>query len=316
MEPIDNFDLRLFDLNLLVAFDALMTERSVTKAAERMRVGQPAMSHSLSTLRMLLGDELLVRMGNTMTPTRHALLIHERVAEGLVMLQAAIRLSETFDPAQEKRTFRLGFASDVELVLMPDLMAVLRAEAPGIRLVGHLVRADEVDRSLDEGSLDLAIGCFAPHGRRFQLRKLYDQRLVCVWNPRLLDWKAPLTREQYLSAAHVAMTLDDNLRGCLDAAITATGETLNVVAASAQFLSVLSIAANAPVVATLPSGVVGLHADRFGLAMAPPPLDLELPPISLLWSMRLDIDPGAAWLRERIADRLLGMKLQSAAPLR
>jgi DNA-binding transcriptional LysR family regulator len=304
MQPIDNFDLRLFDLNLLVAFDALMRERSVTKAAERMRVGQPAMSHSLATLRLLLQDELLVRVGNAMEPTRRALLIHDRVAEGLMALQGAVRLSESFEPAREERTFRLGFSSDVEFVLMPQLTARLREQAPSIRTVGHLVGSREVERLIDDGELDVAIGCFAPHGNRFRIRKLCRQELTCVWHPDQLALELPLTRERYLEAAHVAMTLDDNLRGCLDAALSATGETLNIVAASAQFLSVLSIVASAPVLATLPSGVARLHAGRFGLHMTTPPLDLRLPPISLLWGVRLDLDPGAAWLRDEIS-RLL-----------
>jgi len=304
MQPIDSFDLRLFDLNLLVAFDALMRERSVTRAAQRMRVGQPAMSHSLATLRVLLQDELLVRVGHTMTPTNHALLLHERVAEGLATLQGAVRLSESFDPAHEDRTFRLGFASDVELVLMPKLMEVLRAQAPGIRIVGHLVDAGEVEHLLDNGMLDAAIGCFTKQVGRFRLTHLYEQELVCLWRPDLLKLELPLTRDSYLAAPHVAMTLDDNLRGCLDAALAASGETLTIVAASAQFLSVLSIVASAPVMATLPSGVARLHADRFGLTIARPPIELRLPPISLLWSARLDLDQGASWLRERIADCL------------
>ena len=313
MQPIDSVDLRLFDLNLLVAFDALIQERSVTRAAKRMRVGQPAMSHSLSTLRVLLQDKLLVRVGNGMDPTRRALLLHERVADGLAALQGAVRLSETFDPTREERTFRLGFASDVELVLMPSLMALLREQAPRIRIVGHLVDAREVERMLDDGRLDVAIGCFAPRGTRFRLRKLYEQELTCLWNPDRLAVEQPLTRERYLAAAHVTMTLDDNLRGCLDAALTATGEALNVVAASAQFLSVLSMVASAPVMATLPSGVARVHATRFGLSMADPPLELRLPPISLLWSARLDLDPGATWLRQRISDRLDAGITQPAA---
>lgn len=304
MQPIDSFDLRLFDLNLLVAFDVLMRERSVTNAAREMRVGQPAMSHSLATLRVLLQDDLLIRVGNTMTPTSHALLLHERVREGLSALQGAVRMSDRFDPAREDRTFRLGFASDVELILMPRLMPVLRAQAPGIRIVGHLVNAREVEPLLDNGMFDAAIGCFTKQAARFRMRHLYDQELVCLWHPELLKVELPLTRERYLSAPHVAMTLDDNLRGCLDAALMASGETLRVVAGSAQFLSVLSIIASAPAMATLPSGVARLHADRFGLAVAPPPIDLRLPPISLLWSARLNADPGADWLRQRMIDCL------------
>jgi len=305
MEPIDSFDLRLFDLNLLVAFDALMCERSVTSAARRMRVGQPAMSHSLATLRVLLQDDLLVRVGNTMTPTNHALRLHERVSEGLATLQGAVRMSENFDPANEDRTFRLGFASDVELVLMPRLMELLRARAPRLRIVGHLVSTAEVEFMLDSGTLDVAIGCFTKQASRFRISYLYEQELVCLWHPGLLNLDVPLSRQSYLSAPHVVMSLDDNLRGCLDAALLASGETLDVVAASAQFLSVLSIVASAPAMATLPSGVAHLHADRFGLRMASPPIDLHLPPISLLWSVRLDLDPASAWLREQITHCLV-----------
>lgn len=302
MEPIDNFDLRLFDVNLLVAFDALMRERSVTKAAALMRVGQPAMSHSLATLRVLLADELLVRVGNIMVPTPRALLVHARVAEGLAALQGAVRLVCAFDPAREVRTFRLGYASDAELVLLPDLIALLRAQAPGIRVVGHLVGGQDTERMLDDGRLDLAIGCFSPRGVRFRTRRLYDQELVCVWHPDRLAIELPLTRTQYLAVPHVAVTLDDKLSGCLEAALIAADATLDVVAASAQFLSVLAIVATAPVMATLPSGVARRHARRFELSTAAPPLDLRLPPISLLWSAKLDHDPGAAWLRDRIAD--------------
>lgn len=304
MQPIDSFDLRLFDMNLLVAFDALMCERSVTKAAKRMRVGQPSMSHSLATLRVLLRDELLVRVGNSMEPTPHALLLHERVAQGLATIQGAVRLSQAFEPAIENRMFRLGFASDVELALMPQLIAVLRSEAPGVRVVGHLADPLDVESALDEGRLDLALGCFNPRGNRFRIRPMYQQELLCVWNPDQLPIKPPLTQSDYLGTAHVTMTLDDNLRGCLDAALAEAGATLNVVGASDQFLSVLSIVAASPVMATLPSHVARLHAARFGLIMAEPPVFLKLPPISLLWSKRLDQDPAVMWLCDRVADCL------------
>jgi LysR family transcriptional activator of mexEF-oprN operon len=248
---------------------------------------------------------LLVRVGNTMTPTNHALRLHERVSEGLATLQGAVRLSENFVPENEDRTFRLGFSSDVELVLMPRLMEVLRVQAPRLRVVGHLVKAAEVEQMLDNGTLDVAVGCFTKQASRFRVSYLYDQELVCLWQPELLKLDVPLTRQSYLSAPHVVMTLDDNLRGCLDAALLASGETLNVVAASAQFLSVLSIIASAPAMATLPSGIARLHADRFGLQIAAPPIDLHLPPISQMWSVRLDLDPASAWLREQIAHCLL-----------
>ncbi len=301
MQPIDALDLRTFDLNLLVALDALMRERSVTRAAERMHVGQPAMSHSLAMLRALLQDELLVRVGNVMEPTQRALRLHGQLVEGLAALQTAVKMSsETFDPTREQRTFRLGYSSDVELALMPSLAARLVADAPGIRVVGHLFDGKEIERALDDGRLDLAVGCFAVRGSRFSTQKLYDQELRCMWHPDQLSISLPLTREQYLSSAHAIMTLDDNLQGCLDAGLTAIGASLNVIAASAQFLSVLAMVASGPILATLPSNVARLHCDRFGLLCTTLPLPLSLPPILLVWSTRLNLDPGAVWLRTQI----------------
>lgn len=302
MQPIDSFDLRLFDMNLLVSFDALMSERSVTKAAERMRVGQPAMSHALASLRVLLQDELLVRTGNVMEPTARALQVHEEVVRGLSALQSAVRLPHAFDPMTEERTFRLGFSSDVELLLMPRLTARMSEQAPGIRLVGRLVDGAHVPRLLDEGALDLAVGCFRSRAARFYEAVLFEQALRCVWNPHLLDLPVPLTVERYSSVPHVVVTLDDNLRGCLDAALTAAKIDLNIVAASSQFLSVLASAAGGPVLATLPAGVAALYAERFDLRQAPPPLDLALPPIAMAWSARSHRDPGSEWLRGQVTE--------------
>ncbi|SES46368.1 LysR substrate-binding domain-containing protein [Rhizobium sp. NFR03] len=100
--------------------------------------------------------------------------------------------------------FRLGFASDLELTLMPQLIAVLRSEAPGVRVVGHLADPRDVENALDEGRLDLALGCFNPRGNRLLIRIIYQQELRCVWPPDQLPIKPPLTRSHHLSASHVA----------------------------------------------------------------------------------------------------------------
>lgn len=137
MKPIDHFNLRSFDLNLLIAFDALVSERSVTKAARRLRIQQPAMSHALATLRMLLDDDVLVRTGAVMQPTAKASTMASHVAELLRQAQHILMSEEQFDPATEQRIFRFGFSSELEVFLMPKLTAYLQRHAPGIRLLSR-----------------------------------------------------------------------------------------------------------------------------------------------------------------------------------
>src|SRR5690349_9409488 len=115
MVTIDHFNLRSFDLNLLIAFDALISEGSVTKAAQRLKIQQPAMSHSLSTLRVLLQDELCIRVGQVMQPTAKARSLAVPVRQALRQAQLALSGGEAFDPATEERTFRIGMTPEVEL---------------------------------------------------------------------------------------------------------------------------------------------------------------------------------------------------------
>src|SRR4029079_13537643 len=134
MTSIDHANLSRLDLNLLVAFDALLTERSVTRAAARLGLGQSAMSHNLGRLRTLFGDELLTRGAEGMRPTPRALALADPVRVTLAQIQAAVLQREAFDPATADRPFRIGLADSIEVALIPGLMARLRGAAPDVAL--------------------------------------------------------------------------------------------------------------------------------------------------------------------------------------
>lgn len=304
MTSIDHFDLRSFDLNLLVAFDALMQERSVTRAAARLKIGQPAMSHSLSTLRVLLQDELFVRVGTTMKPTARAGMLAGPIHAALTQMQAALHASSAFDPATEERTIRLGFSSEVELLLIPDLTASLRRCAPGLRLLSRAVGSEEVHHLLDEGRLDLAVGCFEASAQRHKSQLLFEQDLSCAFNAAQLPLASPVSLADYLSLPHAVVTLRDSLHGCLGAALDEIGATLNVATASSEFLSVLATAACSPVIATVPTRMARRYGPRFGLTLSPLPLTLRLPAVSMVWSARLDQDAASCWIRKQVAEIL------------
>lgn len=309
MGIIDHFDLRSFDLNLLVVFDALMEQRSVTRAAARLKVGQPALSHSLSTLRMLLQDELFVRVGQTMQPTARARALAPRIRVALQQMQEALRADEGFDPATQDRTFRIGFSSELELLLMPDLAAELRRVAPNLRFLSQPVGRDEVLAMLDDGAIDLAVGCFEHAAARHRSQPLFEQTLACCFNAGLLPLQRPVGIDAYLSTGHVLVTLTNTLQGCLDEALDRANARLNVVMAVSEFLTVLATAARAPVIATVPGRMARRYGPLFGLSLSPIPLDLHMPPVSMVWSAQADRDPGVAWLRDRIAPIIAGHEL-------
>ena len=132
--PIDHVNLSRVDLNLLTALDALLTERSVTRAAARVGLGQSAMSHNLARLRRLFDDELLTRGADGMRPTPRALALADPVRIALTQIEALVTRTEDFDPRTAERVFRIGLPDSSEVLLGPQLLARVCEEAPGIRL--------------------------------------------------------------------------------------------------------------------------------------------------------------------------------------
>lgn len=312
MSSINHFDLRSFDLNLLVAFDALMQERSVTRAAGRLKIGQPAMSHSLSTLRVLLNDELFVRVGASMQPTTRAAALVAPVRSALAQMQAALHRRCAFDPATEQRIVRIGFSSEVELILVPELNALLRQSAPGLRLLSRPAATADVHRMLDDGVIDVAVGCFEAAGQRHRSQFLFEQALSCVFNPAQMRIGTPVALADYLALPHALVTLKDSLQGCLEAALDEIGAKLNVVAAGSEFMTVMELTASSPVLATVPTRMARRYGPRFGLTLSPTPLTLRLPAVSMVWSAQLDQDLAAAWIRDQVAASLLPADMSSA----
>jgi LysR family transcriptional activator of mexEF-oprN operon len=299
MSSIDHFNLWSFDLNLLIAFDALMRERSVTRAAARLKIQQPAMSHNLKTLRLLFDDELFVRVGQVMRPTARALTLSTSVNQILEQAQTAITAREVFRPDVERRTFAIGFSSEMEVLLMPGLTARVQAAAPGINLLARPAQPGQVHRLLDEGEIDLAIGCFESGSERYRRRLLFEQSLMSCFNPELLDLPAPIDRPTWLAQRHALVSQNASIRGCLDRALQAAGVELEMAMAAPEFLTVLSAAMQTPVLATLPARIVRRYAPLLGLAVSPVPLELRVMPIAMVWPTHTDSDPASEWLRQQ-----------------
>lgn len=310
MKTIDHFNLRNFDLNLLIAFDAMMEELNVTRAAARLKIQQPAMSHALKTLRMLFDDELFVRVGQVMKPTSRAISLASRVRSVLQKAEDALSFSEQFSPLTEQRTFRLGFSSELEVHLLPELMTHLRKVAPGVRVIASYAGRQNLHGLLERGEIDLALGCFGEQGQWHRSEVLFAEQLACCFNPALMPFSTPLSQDDYLNQPHALMSFSGNLMGCVENAFNRAGATLNAVFSAQNFLALLSFAQNSPVLVTLPNRIARRYCAMFGLVYCEVPLQLEVFPNSIVWPVNAENDPALEWLRDQI--RAVNQRIESA----
>jgi DNA-binding transcriptional LysR family regulator len=169
---MDNQHLAAVDLNLLVAFEALLIERNVSRAARRLGVAEPTMSNALNPLRTSLGDELFVRTPEEMRPTPRVLDLAEPVREALQQIRSMLKPSATFDPVSAQRRFVIGASDNVDFALAPGLVSVRRA-APGITIEIPSVPHQTAIAMLDDGSLDLAVGLSRAVPKRMDCVTLY-----------------------------------------------------------------------------------------------------------------------------------------------
>ena len=298
---IDHANLNRLDLNLLVAFDALLTERSVTRAGTRIGLGQSAMSHNLARLRTLFGDELLTRSAEGMRPTPRAMALADSVRLTLAQIQSTVLQSEAFEPATADRVFRIGLADSIEVAVIPGLIERLQASAPGVSLRLRSTNRMSILEELDTGTLDLGIGVFSQGQTHHKRRQLYTESFLCLFSHEQLDLTPPISLQDYLRWPHVLTSLADDARGAVDEALAKSKLKRSIVMTTPGFLAVPFVVRRARVITTMPSRLARYFSEAFGLVTSPVPIDLPSFTISLLWHESFDHDPGHRWLRQAVA---------------
>jgi DNA-binding transcriptional LysR family regulator len=301
---IDAVNLSRIDLNLLVHFDALLTERSVTRAAARVGIGQSAMSHNLARLRELFGDELLTRGPDGLRLTPRAAALVEPVRATLTHIQALVSRDQSFDPATTARTFRFGLPDSMEVLIMPALLAHLREVAPGIQLRLSNFDSSRLLDELDADELDLAIGYDAfPQGQAHHKRRLlFTETYLCIFNAATTGIAPPISVDDYVRLPHVVTSLKPgrSVRGVVDEALEKRGLQRTIALTTPRFLTVPSLLLRAPVIASMHGRLARLFAADLGLSISPPPVALPEVAVSLLWHASYDRDPAHQWLRHLI----------------
>ncbi len=289
------------DLNLLVVFDAVMTERSVTRAAARIGLTQPACSHALARLRALFGDPLFVPTPRGMVPTPAALAVGDRVAEILRAIEGVLDAGAPFDPARAEQLFTIGLSDYAAFLLLPGLVVRVAREAPGVRLVVRHTSHDLGPAMLADGAVSVIVGHFPPPGADLAETVVFHDRFVVAGRAGHPAFDAPLTLERFVALDHLHVSLRGEPQGQLDRELRRHGAARRVAVTVGHFLVAPFVIAAGDLVATEPARLLTPLAARLGLTLVEPPLALPPFRVSVMWHRRTEADPPLVWLRGVIA---------------
>lgn len=291
-------DLRRIDLNLLVILDALLSEQHVTRAAERLHLSQPAVSHALARLRDLLGDPLLVRAGSGLVPTARALELAAPLAETLAQVQSLLA-PNTFDPASARRTFRLAMSDYGAAIILPGLIRTLRAEAPGIDLqISHASREGMVEGLLN-GDIDLAAGVLPELPGELRSTPLFEERYVCLLDRQSLPAGGVLDLPTYLSRPHVLLEMRGSGTPEIERTLTALRERRRVAISLPHWSVAPRFISGTDLILTVASRALN-EVDDQSLIVVPPPFEIAPFTFVSAWHKRRGGDQALNWLNRRI----------------
>jgi LysR family transcriptional activator of mexEF-oprN operon len=305
MPNINDSYVRDFDLNLLRVFVVVAEEGSLTRAASRLYVTQPAISASIGRLTKFVGAELLARQGHGLVLTARGTALLEAVRLHLRPLVAAALDVPAFDPSLSTATVRLGLAGFLEAVLLPRLLASLRATAPQMQLVVLRVQFHTVEEMLLSGKIDMAVSVADDLPRSIHRRKIGPRddtghRFVCLYDPRFTKLSRRLTERSYFAQEHVVVSYAGDARGIVEDTI---GKPRTVRVSVPAFSYVPDLVDGSNLVATIPQ-IYARHIlrTRPHLRALPLPIALERSELELLWSRVTEDDAPSRLVRELVAE--------------
>ena len=291
-------NLRDLDLNLLVVFNQLLLDRSVSVAADKLGLTQPAISNALKRLRTVLNDELFLRTSRGMEPTPYALHLAEPVVYALNTLQSALIHRDSFDPASSQRTFNLAMTDIGEIYFMPPLMEALAKRAPGIRINTVRPHRGNLKEDMESGTVDLAVGPLPDLQTGFFQRRLFRHRYVCMFRKGHPAAKSPMSLQQFTELEHVGVVPENTGHTDVDGLLDKAGIKRLIRLKVPHFIAVGAILQSTNLIATVPQRFAERVQDAFGLETSPHPARLPDIAINLFWHAKFNRDPASLWLRQ------------------
>ncbi len=294
-------NLRTVDLNLLVIFDALVAERSVSRAAASLGLTQSAVSHTLRRLRLLLDDELLVRSEGRMQPTPAALRMADALRPALAQIADVLDEKRSFDLRTTTRSFVLRVSEYVAPSVLAPLCTVMRAEAPGLKLAVVPFGSVAQDWGIEPGEIHLRARREDRAMARPSSLLLFEDNFVVLLAENHACAGTPLTLDRYMSLPHLKVTADAVGTNMIDDALRKLGLVRNIVLTVPSWFEMRRVIAGTDLIAVVPRHWAGNAAFSAGCVSRDLPLPGIALSVELVWHPRDTSDMGHAWLRALIA---------------
>jgi DNA-binding transcriptional LysR family regulator len=288
------------DLKLLKVFDAIHRCGSLSKAADRLGLSQPAVSQGLARLRERFDDPLFVRTPQGMEPTPHAVELLRMVTRAIDAIEATMGYRPVFDAANTRRLFQIGLTDIGQIVLLPQLLPHLRQLAPRVE-VEALNISDQTPSMLEAGEIDIAVGFIAQLDARFYQQALFDERFVCLaraGHPRIRD---SLSLAGYEAEEHVLVTTSGTGHLVVDQTVERLKIERKVALRIPSFLALSTIVGSTDLLCTLPRRAGLIMARHGDVSVWELPFEAPAYTVRQHWHERQQFDPGCQWLRRTIA---------------
>jgi DNA-binding transcriptional LysR family regulator len=303
MQAIAERNLRAVDLNLLVVFDALMTEKNLTRVGARHGLSQPAVSKALNRLRHLFEDPLFVRCDRIMEPTARAKELAGPIGTALQDISRTISRS-SFDPSRVEARIRVASIDLYHTPIFPKLVQRLREQAPGVDLHVRALDSFRIREHLAAGEVDFAFSPFVGITSGFHAAPLWNDQLVTLVGAHRRGDR-PLTLDGFAAASHVVdaghvhVAPDGNVSSVVDTMLGARGLKRRIALVLPAASGLPHIVAATDLIATLPRCIVVGLGELKGVVLQPLPLDIQVRP-HLVWHERTQLDPLLSWVRELV----------------
>jgi DNA-binding transcriptional LysR family regulator len=304
---------KALDVQLLLVFDALMTERHVTKAAQRLRLSQSALSHALARLRERLGDPLLVRTSKGMEPTARALELVGPIREAIRQVEAVFDSRPKFAPRDSTESFVMRIGDCNEYLLLPALLAELEAQAPNISVVVQHLSPTETVKGLEDGAVDVAISAFLRHSKSIRSKPLMRDRMVCAMARSHPAATQRLTVERFLGLRHLRVVQDAGDTRFVDEELQVRRQIRRVVATIPHWLVALHAVARSELVVAASERMARRFDVDGRLALRKLPVGGDRFSWQIYWHSRHDRQPSHQWMRALLADLCAGLEKADAS---
>lgn len=293
------------DLNFLFMLEALLEEGSVSAAADRLELSQPAMSHALARLRKRFGDPLFVKTRTGMRPTPTAERIGFVSKQVLSLVREEILEVGAFDPATTTRTFTLGLSDMAATILLGQITERFASSAPLARLRVANVREKDIALQLEEGLVDLVIGTYAVKSPSVMQQALFKATdYVCIVRAGHRGIRAGLSLDQFAAASHVIATQNAEANDYVDRVLRSNGMTRRVAVEVPSLLALPKVVAYSDYLALVPAALAALSQKTAPLRILEPPVKPPPPAVKQYWHQRFKADTSITWLRTMLRDLL------------